>query len=294
MSDPQSSTNRPAPESSSQPSPKPRNPVERVVVWGVIIVGLALITVQARAWYNCRQSLQRILEAVQTTEASTDISHVTIDSITPLLVGHPVSSDETMGIDGVRHYVWKGLLKDYGIHLRYGVKSRMITEVLNDNPPPPPPPRPVMETADEVPVEGEHGGPMPGGPGGGPPGGGGGRGGFNPMQFDADGDGRLSREEAPERMLASFAEIDANGDGFLDAEELAARRAQRGPRSGPPGSHDESGSRPQRPPTEEASPPPDGSTGTPPPADSPAPNAPSETRPSTDAAPPTPEGTEAN
>lgn len=291
MSDPQSPPNRPVPEPAPQSPSKPRNPVERVVVWGVIVVGLALIAVQAKAWYDCRQSLQRILEAVKTTEASSDISHVTIDSIEPLLVGRPVTSDETMGIEGMRHYIWKGLLKDYGIHLRYGVKSRMITEVLNDNPPPPEQ-RPVLETAEAPADGGEHGGPpMPPGGGGGPLGGGG-RPDFNPMQFDSDGDGRLSREEAPERMQAVFAEIDTNGDGFLDAEEFAARRAQRGPRPGAPGSHDETGSRPQRPPTEGETPPPGGSPEPPPPAESPATNPPAESTPPEGAAPATSETTQ--
>ncbi len=33
---------------------------------------------------------------------------------------------------------------------------------------------------------------------------------------DKDGDGKLSKEEAPERMAANFADWDANSDGFVD------------------------------------------------------------------------------
>lgn len=40
------------------------------------------------------------------------------------------------------------------------------------------------------------------------------------MQRDRNGDGKISREEAPEQMLRRFNQIDANGDGFLDKEEL--------------------------------------------------------------------------
>jgi len=74
------------------------------------------------------------------------------------------------------------------------------------------------------------GGPGPGDGSGGGEGAGGGRGEgrrFDPMQADVDGDGKISREEAPERMQAAFDEIDTNGDGFLDEAEFEARRAAR-------------------------------------------------------------------
>ena len=56
------------------------------------------------------------------------------------------------------------------------------------------------------------------GPGGGPAG----QRRFDPMQFDADGDGKLSLEEAPERMKARFGDMDADGDGFATRAEVNA------------------------------------------------------------------------
>ncbi len=60
------------------------------------------------------------------------------------------------------------------------------------------------------------------------------------MSFDKNADGKIAKDELPERMHALFEEGDANKDGVLDSEEikrLAARaeRAPNGPRGGPPG-----------------------------------------------------------
>lgn len=55
------------------------------------------------------------------------------------------------------------------------------------------------------------------------------------MSFDADGDGRLSRSEVPERFAENtFTRFDANADGFIDRAELeAARGAAGGPGRAP-------------------------------------------------------------
>ena len=41
-------------------------------------------------------------------------------------------------------------------------------------------------------------------------------------QADRDGDGRISRDEAPERLQRGFDRIDSDGDGFLDRDEIVA------------------------------------------------------------------------
>jgi len=56
---------------------------------------------------------------------------------------------------------------------------------------------------------------------------GGGRGGPGDiMQFDKDKDGKVSKEEAPERMRDFFDMIDTNKDGFITAAEAAEARRQ--------------------------------------------------------------------
>jgi hypothetical protein len=54
--------------------------------------------------------------------------------------------------------------------------------------------------------------------GGGGPGGGGGGGML--ANLDANGDGKISKSEAPERMQGRFGELDQNGDGFLSGSEI--------------------------------------------------------------------------
>jgi hypothetical protein len=110
-----------------------------------------------------------------------------------------------------------------------------------------PPEGPPRDSERDVPTAGpEHvpggagpdrgpgrGGPEGGGPGGGGPGGRSG-GGFDPMQFDADGDGRVTKQEAPERMQRFFDHMDSNGDGAIDEAEIEEmrNRYRGGPGSG--------------------------------------------------------------
>ncbi len=49
------------------------------------------------------------------------------------------------------------------------------------------------------------------------------------MRADADGDGKISQEEAPRQLKKHFSKIDTNGDGYLDRSELEAwiRRYQK-------------------------------------------------------------------
>jgi Ca2+-binding EF-hand superfamily protein len=73
-------------------------------------------------------------------------------------------------------------------------------------------------------AEGRPGDRPEGRPGFGPPGGGPGRDGGRPGDFfarlDKDGDGSLSKEEAPERMKERFKDLDANSDGKITTEEF--------------------------------------------------------------------------
>lgn len=54
-------------------------------------------------------------------------------------------------------------------------------------------------------------------------------------RFDKNGDGTISRDEAPPRMLQRFDELDANHDGAIDQQELAAMRKGHGKGPAHPG-----------------------------------------------------------
>jgi len=70
-------------------------------------------------------------------------------------------------------------------------------------------------------------------------------------QSDANGDGRIEKNEVPERMAVFFDRLDANGDGAVDKEELEAVADRMG---GPPPreSKPDTEQRPAEPPAEEA------------------------------------------
>lgn len=45
---------------------------------------------------------------------------------------------------------------------------------------------------------------------------------------DTNGDGKIQKDEMPERARGMFDRLDTNGDGVIDAKEIAARRGGRG------------------------------------------------------------------
>ena len=48
------------------------------------------------------------------------------------------------------------------------------------------------------------------------------------MQYDSDGDGKVSKEEAPERMRSFFDRMDTDGDGGITQKEIEKLQQQRG------------------------------------------------------------------
>jgi hypothetical protein len=205
----------------SPPAGKARNPVERVFVWGLIAALLAVSGWEAFARFGYTNSLNSLQAAMAGDE---DGQTLMLDQVPTHLSGSPVR--ELNEANRVVTYHWSGLLKDYGsIHIPYSSDNEVLGLLTADAPEEEPA---AFASSDDAGAFDELQDAAPdemsdnAGPGGGDEGGGGRRG-FDPMQFDSDGDGKLSLEEAPDRMKERFAGIDSNGDGFVDPDEWDAR-----------------------------------------------------------------------
>ena len=51
---------------------------------------------------------------------------------------------------------------------------------------------------------------------------------FDLMKYDSDGDGKVSKEEAPEQMRSFFNRVDTDGDGAITQKEISELRQRRG------------------------------------------------------------------
>jgi hypothetical protein len=230
-----SSESSPQTGGQTAPNQPPRNPAERIVVWGLILGLLGVVGVEAMARFSYGNSL-RSLEAALARDEQGDT--LTVEEVAGHISGFPQRQDDPD--KRVLTYTWRGLLKTYGsITMRYSRDSEVVGLETADAPSEQ---EVVVENDDSGEEEEEASGETEGGGRGGR-----GGGGFDPMQWDTDGDGKLSREELPERMQENFDEIDTNGDGFADEAEFAARRAAFQRRRGQGGRGGNGGDRPQRP-----------------------------------------------
>ena len=223
-----------------EPSDKPpRNPVERVIVWGLIGVLLVVMGIEARAQRGYAMSLN----AFQTAFSDGEEVEITLNDARRLMALGPAevkAPDE----HGPYHYYdyyrfsWFSLFKsgDYEITLK--VTDNDELNVISFSTPAAPEPDwmdestlPSEEDATDDPAT-TGGSGFSGGSSFGSRGGFGGDGGSdsdgrgfrpppNPLvtKLDVDGDNELSAEEI-EGSSTILASLDANGDGELTAEEF--------------------------------------------------------------------------
>ncbi|MDB4439614.1 hypothetical protein N9153_01680 [Planctomicrobium sp.] len=209
------------PNNSSETEKPKRNPIERLVVWGVILVGVFIACTEGAARFGYSMSLNALQDRVHDDEGA-DANPLTITAAEKLLVGFPEKEEGNERVT----FRFKGLVKEFGaIHLKHDDEGLILG--LETDAPPEVEEEKVPEftnDATEPNGDGNMGGP---GMGAGMGSGGGEGGNFDPMQFDEDKDGKVSLEEASDRIRESFSEFDIDGDGFIDADEFAAHRAAR-------------------------------------------------------------------
>lgn len=298
MSDPSNVGGGGAASQSGNAGKKPRSPVERIIVWGAIIVLLGVVAVEARARKGYEWTLNALQKQLAKDEGA-DAEPLLVKDIDKYVVGWPRRTESEEGSYHKITLTWGGLFRSHGIDLTYdsrdngeGLAVLGLTTHGAEEPPPPVIPEGGSETepGPVVPPEGysygsstapgAHNAESTASPGGGGGPGGGGR--FDPMQQDTDGDGKISKDEAQGPFKERFDENDTNADGFIDQDEIAAMRERFRNRqgSGGPGGAGSGGR--GRPEAESGSPPADGGGAT----DKPAEPTPSESTPAK-------EGTEA-
>tara|TARA_R110002072_G_scaffold303140_2_gene495647 strand:+ start:17747 stop:18547 length:801 start_codon:yes stop_codon:yes gene_type:complete len=252
----------------NEPSDKPpRNPVERVIVWGLIAALLVVAGIEARAQRGYTMSLN----AFQAAFADSEEVEISLDEARQLMVLGPTEVKSPKRFGPLHYYdyyrfSWFSLFKsgDYEITLKvtdneelnvtsFSTPAAPLPDWMNDS---------IRSAEDTISEDGDasgggfsRGAEFSGG-GGGQSGGRGFRPPPNPLitKLDTDGDDELSAEEI-EGSPAVRQSLDANGDGELTPEEFDpegfGRRVGEFERGGfvPDGSgQSDSGSfRPQRP-----------------------------------------------
>ena len=204
---------KPGPESSIAAKPR-RSPVERVIVWGGIAILLVLLAIQGRARLGYAWTLSR-LQSRLALDDGPEARPLYAKDVDPLVMGWPLRTTEHVSerLDVVE-YSWHGLLSSYSISVHYDPTDAepAVYEVLTGDAPPKADVsiselRKQMEESPDVTIDmGSQTLEIVQA--------------FHPLQLDANGDGRVSREEGQEQLRELFDQHDADGDGFLSGDEL--------------------------------------------------------------------------
>jgi hypothetical protein len=209
---------------SIEPAEKlPRNPIERVIVWG----GIGLLLVVAGIETRAQRGYAMSLEAVQSAFSDNEEVEISLSDARQLMVLAPAETKQlnvSLAVDNFR-FSWFSLFKSGQYEITFRVTSDEEQQVVSFATPAAPEPAWMTDQPLEGDVstseEGDFGG-------GGFPGGGGnsfGGGRFRPppnalvTHLDSDGDNELSAEEI-EGSPAALQALDANGDGELTPEEF--------------------------------------------------------------------------
>ena len=211
-----------------EPADKPsRNPVERVIVWGLIGALLVTVGIEARA----QQGYANSLDAVQAAFADTEEVQIDLADARKLMTLSPVEvkDADASGLMDYYQFSWFSLFKsgEYEITLRVSKDSSEVISFATSAAPESGlaltryvPSEDEMPELEDYSDGGYSGGGLSGEDGNWSSGGE-----FQPppdllfSSLDADSDGEISAEEI-EGAVAVLESLDSNGDGELTPEEF--------------------------------------------------------------------------
>jgi len=111
---------QPTPSAASPLAKKPRSPVEKLFVWGLIGVLLIVAVIEGQALYGYSQTLAALTEKIEETENSKDGLDLAASEIDGLLKGFFVTKSEVTK-EGADYYIdcqWRSLFKKYLIKVK--------------------------------------------------------------------------------------------------------------------------------------------------------------------------------
>jgi translation initiation factor IF-2 len=168
----------------AKPAAKPRNPVERVIVWGFIAAMLVLVAIEGNSWWQHKQAFAALSARTKAVDETPDAPAVTEADIKAYFHGKeatpkkPEAGNNFTGASRIDVYSWFTIspVNKREIYVYYGKESKQDKngpEVLAIQVKDEAPPAPAQVAAGEQPSAGPPpgGGMMPpgmqGGPGGG-------------------------------------------------------------------------------------------------------------------------------
>jgi hypothetical protein len=179
--------NNPTPQP-AKPAAKPRNPVERVIVWGFIAAMLVLVAVEANSWWQHKQAFAALVAKTKAVDEAADAPAVTEAVIKDYFQGKqpshsapPERGNNFNGASRIDIYSWFTIspVNKREIYVYYGSATKDDTNgpdvlaVQIKNEAPPAPSAPPQVASGEQPSAGPPPGGgmmmpgMQGGPGGG-------------------------------------------------------------------------------------------------------------------------------
>jgi hypothetical protein len=168
----------------AKPAAKPRNPVERVIVWGFIAVMLVVVAVEGNSWWQHKQALADLIAKTSAVDKAPDAQAITEADIKAYFQGKqpshsspPEAGNNFTGASRIDVYSWFTIspVNKREIYVYYGRATKddkggpeVLAIQVKDEAPPPQVASGEAPPAQGGPPQGMMMPGMQGGPGGGP------------------------------------------------------------------------------------------------------------------------------